>query len=98
MLQISNWMIPILTIIAILLIGKPGPFVKWGFLAGLLSEPFWIIVLINKFEWWLFVTVAVCSYSWLRGFLNYWFPKSQTHVLELNISGKPFWNEQNEQK
>ncbi len=93
MVLISRWMIPVLTIISIYLISKPGPLVKWGLLAGLLSEPFWIIVLVNKFEWWLCVTVIACAYSWFRGFINYWFPKRESHILEVDLNGKPFWGE-----
>ncbi|HUT43584.1 MAG TPA: hypothetical protein VMW95_04535 [Desulfobacterales bacterium] len=49
--------------------------------------------MINRFELWLCITIAACTWSWFRGLINYWFPKKESHVFELDISGKPFWDE-----
>ena len=45
---------------------------KWGYLCGLLSEPFWVITLIYHHQWIVVFTVVVYTWAWWRGVYIHW--------------------------
>jgi len=58
---------------AIILVAKKN---KWGFVIGLISQPFWYITsFINK-QWGVFFVSIVYTCSWLFGIYE-WFFKSK---------------------
>lgn len=57
---------------AILLIGlKDEKLRKWGFVCGLLSQPFWFYTTWKAGQWGIFAMSFVYAYSWANGFRNH---------------------------
>jgi len=63
--------ITILGCLAIWLIGAEGRCKRWGFLLGLLSQPFWLYTSYINRQWGIFALSGWYTIAWARGFLNY---------------------------
>jgi nicotinamide riboside transporter PnuC len=70
---ISQIFIAIFGVAAVILVAKKN---KWGFVLGLLSQPFWFITsFINK-QWGIFFLSIVYAGSWILGIYE-WFYKNK---------------------
>ena len=58
---------------AIILIAKKN---KWGFVVGLLSQPFWFITSIQNRQWGVVLVSVVYTCSWIFGIYE-WFYKDK---------------------
>lgn len=58
---------------AIVLIGKKN---KWGFVLGLLSQPFWFITSYINEQWGVFMVSIIYTISWWLGIYE-WFYKEK---------------------
>ena len=72
---ISQFVIPILGGAAIILVAKKN---KWGFVAGLASQPFWFITSITNKQWGVFVVAIIFTFSWALGIYEWFFKKRKT--------------------
>ena len=45
---------------------------KWGFIVGVLVQPFWFWTAIINDQMGLFILNLYCSYSWCNGVYNFW--------------------------
>jgi len=61
---ISQTAILILGASAIILVAKKN---KWGFIVGLLSQPFWFITSYMNKQWGIFLVSIIFTASWLFG-------------------------------
>lgn len=61
---------------AIILVAKKN---KWGFVAGLLSQPFWFITAYINGQWGVFFVSIIYTVSWIYGVYN-WFFKNKDQV------------------
>lgn len=60
-------------IIAIILVARKN---KWGFVFGLISQPFWLISsFINK-QWGIFILSIVYAATWIYGVYNWFYRDS----------------------
>jgi hypothetical protein len=59
-----------LSVSAILLVARKN---KWGFVAGLLAQPFWFLTAYLNGQWGVFLTSAVLTISWAYGVYNWFF-------------------------
>jgi len=72
---ISQIGIAIFGISAVILVAKKN---KWGFVLGLLSQPFWLITsFINK-QWGVFILSIIYVGSWAFGVYEWFFRKDKT--------------------
>ena len=55
---------------AIILIAKKN---KWGFVAGLLSQPFWFITSYTNEQWGVFLVSIIFTGSWCLGIYEWFF-------------------------
>lgn len=62
--------IAILGVSAIILVAKKN---KWGFVLGLLSQPFWILTSIINKQWGVFILSIIYVGSWTFGIYNWFF-------------------------
>lgn len=62
----------ILGILAVFLVGKKN---KWGFAAGLASQPFWYATTIIHHQWILTIVNVAFTVSWIIGFREWFFLK-----------------------
>jgi nicotinamide riboside transporter PnuC len=65
-------MLFILTIGAIFLVARKN---KWGFVLGLLSQPFWFYTSYVNTQWGIFLTTVVVTATWVYGIYNWFFQK-----------------------
>jgi hypothetical protein len=47
--------------------GRPEQWSRWGFMVGLLAQPFWIATFVHNHQWPLLVMDAWYTYSWAQG-------------------------------
>jgi nicotinamide riboside transporter PnuC len=57
-------------VIAVILVAKKN---KWGFVFGLLSQPFWFITSYLNQQWGIFFLSIVYTLSWLFGIYEWFF-------------------------
>ena len=50
---------------------------KWGFVMGLLSEPFWVITSYLHNQWGIILLAVVYSGSWIYGIYVWFFKKEK---------------------
>ena len=68
---ISQVGVGILGVIAIILISRKN---KWGFVFGLVSQPFWFATTIINRQWGVFILSVVYAGCWIYG-IHLWFFK-----------------------
>ncbi len=87
-----NWLIPILSGLALWIAGKPGPIQKWGFMIGAITQVFWFYASLRPWCPWLFVTTIVYTVGWGSGVKNYWFPRELKYknLIARDIDGNLF--------
>ncbi len=74
---ISQVGIMVFGITAIILVAKKN---KWGFVVGLISQPFWFISsYINK-QWGIFVVSVVYALTWIYGIYEWFFKDKSPKV------------------
>ena len=72
---ISQVGVAIFGISAIILVSKKN---KWGFVLGLLSQPFWYITSFTNKQWGIFFLSIVYTGSWILGIYEWFFKKNRT--------------------
>ena len=65
-------MIAILGGSAIWLVGRKEKWGRWGYIFGLLSQPFWLYSAYTNKQWGIFTLSMWYTYSWCQGIYNYW--------------------------
>jgi hypothetical protein len=70
---VSQGGLTVFSVAAILLVAKKN---KWGFVVGLLSEPFWFITSYLNKQWGIFILSVVYTGTWAFGIYE-WFYKDK---------------------
>lgn len=71
---ISQIGVSVFGIIAIVLVARKN---KWGFVAGLVSQPFWFATTIINRQWGIFALSLVYAVTWTYGFYEWFFKKKR---------------------
>ncbi|MCX6726185.1 MAG: nicotinamide mononucleotide transporter [Candidatus Shapirobacteria bacterium] len=66
--------ISIFGVAAIILVAKKN---KWGFVLGLISQPFWYITSFVNKQWGIFFLTIVYTGSWILGIYEWFFKKKK---------------------
>jgi hypothetical protein len=75
---ISQYGIMILGPLSIFLVSlKNKNIAKWGFVVGLIHQPFWFIMLYVNQQWPVFIVAFLYTYSWGQGFYNHFIKKGE---------------------
>lgn len=62
--------IVVLSLVAAYLVAGTGPLAKWGFVVGLVSQPFYLVATWRARQWgMLLVAIFYCG-AWVQGILN----------------------------
>lgn len=69
--MISQTFLFVLSGFAIWLISSKGPWKRWGYLVGLMGQPFWIYAAIQSEQWGILLLTFWYCYAWSRGVWNY---------------------------
>lgn len=70
--MIVQTMIAALTIPALYLVGRQDHWRRWGFLIGLLSQPFWLWATWHDQAWGMLIVTVFCTLTWALGVWNHW--------------------------
>jgi nicotinamide riboside transporter PnuC len=73
-----------LGIISIILVARKN---KWGFVFGLLSQPFWFITSFLNGQWGIFILSIFYTVSWTYGVYE-WFFKSKAKKTKVSRKSK----------
>ncbi len=57
---------------AVWLVGRREHWRRWGYILGLMSQPFWYWTTIEHRQWGIAVLSLWYTYSWAQGVWNYW--------------------------
>lgn len=91
----------ILSASAMFLISRTESWKKWGFVLGLLSQPFWFMTTIPSKQWGLVALSCLYTFSWCQGIYLYFFKgKTKKEVWDdLKFwNDSSFWKEKNKIK
>lgn len=69
---IAQSFIFVLGVAAIVLVSRKN---KWGFVCGLLSQPFWFFTTISNHQWPLVAMSVIYTISWIYGVRQWFWPK-----------------------
>jgi hypothetical protein len=58
--------------LAIYLVSRTDKYQRWGYIMGLLGQPFWMYVTYTSEQWGILIMSIVYTYSWCNGIWNYW--------------------------
>lgn len=59
---------------AIWFVGRKESWRRWGFIFGMLSQPFWFYTAWKHEQWGIFILCLWYTYSWGQGIWNFWVP------------------------
>ena len=71
-MDFSQIMILIFGCSAIWLVARKEHWRKWGYIIGLLAQPFWFYSSIVNKQWGILILTIFYTYSWAMGIYNYW--------------------------
>ena len=66
--------------LAIWFLGRREAWARWGWVFGLISEPFWLYTAIKTRQWGIVVMCMWWTYSWAQGLWNHWVKKERQKV------------------
>jgi hypothetical protein len=84
LMTISQVFIFILGASSIYLVGRNDKISKYGFIIGLMSQPFWLYSTSMDKNWGMFALCLVYTFSWINGIYNHFYKKQKVdHSLPL---------------
>ena len=60
---------------AIYLVSRKDHKKRWGYILGLMAQPFWLYSSWKAQQWGIFLLSFWYAYSWANGIYNYWVKK-----------------------
>lgn len=70
--MISQICIFVFGVSAVWLVGRTETWRRWGYIAGLCGQPFWIYTSVTLEQWGILCMCLFYTYSWGQGVWNYW--------------------------
>jgi hypothetical protein len=75
---ISQYGIMVLGPAAVWVVGWGGKHRRWGYIIGLVCQPFWFITLYENKQWPVFAVSFLYAFSWANGVYNHWIKPVRT--------------------
>lgn len=75
---VSQIMILVLGVPALVLLGRPERWSRWGFVCGLAAQPFWYYQTITNHQYMILCLNIIYTFAWLQG-IYYKFLKTSTN-------------------
>jgi hypothetical protein len=70
---ISQIGIALFGVSAVFLVGvRNKRLARWGYVAGVCGQPFWMYATFVAEQWGIFLLTVVYSYCWVNGLRNHW--------------------------
>jgi len=73
---ISQIIIVIFGGIAIWLVSCKAPLNKWGYIFGIISQPFWLYVTFSSKQYGMFALSVWYTFGWAKGIYNYFYKET----------------------
>jgi nicotinamide riboside transporter PnuC len=54
---------------------------RWGYIIGLISQPFWLYTTIKNQQWGMVALSVWYTYSWFQGIWNFWIREEKDGML-----------------
>lgn len=77
---IAQFFIVIFGCSSVWLVSRKEHWRRWGYVAGLLSEPFWFYTAIAHNQWGIAVLACWYTYAWGMGFVNHFLLMNKERV------------------
>ena len=74
-MQLSQIGIMLFGCSAVWLVGRKEHWRRWGYIAGLLGQPFWFYTTIQAEQWGIVILCFWYTYAWAQGAYNFWIKK-----------------------
>lgn len=58
--------------LAIWFVSRPEKWSRWGYIFGMLSQPFWLFETFHQQQWGMFALSIFYTYSWTMGVYYKW--------------------------
>jgi hypothetical protein len=71
-MNINQFLILIFSASAIWFVGRKEKWRRWGYIFGILGQPFWIIETFKEMQMGMFLLTIWYTYSWGQGIWNFW--------------------------
>jgi len=75
MFDVSQFLLAVFSCSAIWLLARKSKWSRWGYIVGLLSQPFWLYIGIKNELWSIVFITLFYTYSWSLGVYNFWIKK-----------------------
>jgi len=72
LIDLNQGAIIVFSCLAIWLVGRREPWRRWGFIVGLLGQPFWLWSSWQHEQWGIFAVSVWYTYAWMQGIWNFW--------------------------
>lgn len=70
--MISQIFIMVFGASAIWFVGRKEKWKRWGYIFGIISQPFWFYTSYTNEQWGILIMSLFYTYSWIQGIYNYW--------------------------
>jgi len=70
--------------LAIWFVGRKEKWRRWGYILGLVGQPFWIYTCLVNEHWGILIMTLFYTYSWGQGIYNYWLKKDAISLQNNN--------------
>ena len=67
--------------LAIWFVSRKEDWKRWGYIIGLIGQPFWIYTAYQQHQWGLFLLTLIYTYSWSQGIYNYWIKTDMNNLI-----------------
>lgn len=57
---------------AIFLVSRTDKWMRWGYIMGMVSQPFWFYIAITTAQFGVFLMSCWFTFCWAKGIWNYW--------------------------
>tara|TARA_B100002049_G_scaffold38583_1_gene25673 strand:+ start:4127 stop:4462 length:336 start_codon:yes stop_codon:yes gene_type:complete len=78
--MIAQIAIMILGSAAIWFVGRKEQWKRWGYILGLIGQPFWFYTAYTNEQWGILIMCLFYTYSWVQGIYNYWIKKPVSRI------------------
>jgi hypothetical protein len=58
---------------AIWVLGRPESWRGYGYVLGLVSQPFWLYMSVKAHQWGVVILTVLYTYGWIQGVWFHWF-------------------------
>lgn len=72
---------------AIWFVGRKERWKRWGYILGMLGQPFWLIATFQNKQWGMFSLCIWYTYCWGQGIWNYWI-RVKNEIIEVEKKEK----------